>query len=267
MARESKARPGVLLQADLERVKAAFGVSDEQVVRDHAISHLLAAISAMDGAQALTFIGGTALSRTFLPGLRLSEDIDLMTSSTRQATADALQGAINRGLRRTHGAVSWQPELARTKGSESAVVRVGDRVLIRIQLLAERDYPRWPTTRRPLEQRYTDAPEATLTTLTPSGFAASKTATWLERRASRDLYDLWGLAQEGHINAETSRLFTTLGPTGTPVAEWMFKEAPGDVEWQAALGHQGNVRVGPAEALSSVRSAWRAAVKADAGRA
>ncbi|MQY24431.1 hypothetical protein NRB20_75670 [Nocardia sp. RB20] len=60
-----------------DSVAIQFGVSPEQVERDHLISHLLAAISRGFGDR-LHFIGGTALARTHLVGGRLSEDIDMV---------------------------------------------------------------------------------------------------------------------------------------------------------------------------------------------
>jgi hypothetical protein len=41
----------------------------------------------MDGADDVIFFGGTALSRTFLPTLRLSEDIDLLVHGRRSDVA------------------------------------------------------------------------------------------------------------------------------------------------------------------------------------
>ena len=63
-----------LARAEQTAVQAKFGVSAEQVRRDHLISHLLGALSRMDDKKGLVFFGGTALSRTLLPDLRLSED-------------------------------------------------------------------------------------------------------------------------------------------------------------------------------------------------
>lgn len=49
-----------------DAVAAQFGVSAEQVERDHLISHLLAAIAGRF-VDHLHFIGGTALARTYPP--------------------------------------------------------------------------------------------------------------------------------------------------------------------------------------------------------
>lgn len=64
------------LQEEIEEVAARFGVATSQVWRDHLISHVLAAIAQTVETTDLIFFGGTALSRTHLRGVRLSEDID-----------------------------------------------------------------------------------------------------------------------------------------------------------------------------------------------
>ena len=69
--------PGVLSATDLRAVADEFGVDDPQVRRDHVISHALAGLSTIEDGR-LLFFGGTALARTRLPTLRLSEDLDLV---------------------------------------------------------------------------------------------------------------------------------------------------------------------------------------------
>lgn len=39
--------------------------------------------------------------------------------------------------------------------------------------------------------------------------------------------------------------------------EQVFKDAPDETAWRRALGHQTRLRVSAAEALDSVREAWR----------
>ena len=58
-------RPIGLQPDDLAKVMATFGVAEAQVRRDHAISHILAALS-RHRREDLIFFGGTALSRTYL---------------------------------------------------------------------------------------------------------------------------------------------------------------------------------------------------------
>ncbi|GAA3631732.1 hypothetical protein GCM10022267_18340 [Lentzea roselyniae] len=64
---------------ELVAVADRFGVAEDQVLRDHLISHVLAALAEV--APEVLFVSGTALARTHLAdpaaGGRLSEDIDL----------------------------------------------------------------------------------------------------------------------------------------------------------------------------------------------
>ncbi|MGQ0625672.1 MAG: nucleotidyl transferase AbiEii/AbiGii toxin family protein [Sporichthyaceae bacterium] len=256
----TRPRPGVLSEADLDRVRAEFGVADSQVRRDHVISHVLGALAAMPAAKGLVFIGGTALARSLVPTLRLSEDIDLITYDPRPEMAERMQQAIERGLARAFGDVTWDPTIVATRHAEPAVLSVGDTVGIQIQLLSADGYPRWPTRAVALDQRYQDAPAATLTTPTAPAFAAAKAMAWHERHAPRDLYDLWALATHGHIDAEAGKLLRRHGPTSRPEPAQLFSRAPTLTEWSAALGHQCIVRTEPDEALDVVRAAWTTAL-------
>ncbi|GAA1680119.1 hypothetical protein GCM10009765_31630 [Fodinicola feengrottensis] len=56
----------MLEPTELRDVSAAFGVDEGQVLRDHLISHLLAAISA-EAVHEIVFFGGTALARSVVP--------------------------------------------------------------------------------------------------------------------------------------------------------------------------------------------------------
>ena len=61
-------------RAEIEAVAGRFGAPDTQIIRDHLISHVLAAIADWPNRDRVTFFGGTALCRTWLPDLRLSMD-------------------------------------------------------------------------------------------------------------------------------------------------------------------------------------------------
>ncbi|QBI20756.1 hypothetical protein ER308_15090 [Egibacter rhizosphaerae] len=77
-----------------------LGVTREQIERDHLVSHLLAALPRLDGPDA-AFVGGTALARTHLDGLRVSEDIDLLVDDPHDY-APRLQSELGRLLRRAY---------------------------------------------------------------------------------------------------------------------------------------------------------------------
>jgi predicted nucleotidyltransferase component of viral defense system len=99
-------RPVGLDLEDLETQVVRFGVSDEQVLRDHAVSHVLGAISRSNVAKRLNFFGGTALSRTHLISAQLSEDIDLIATDSRWDVCEIVAQTIETGLLRSHGRIT-----------------------------------------------------------------------------------------------------------------------------------------------------------------
>jgi predicted nucleotidyltransferase component of viral defense system len=234
------------------------------VERDHLISHLLAFLS-QNLHDRVQFIGGTALARTHLPDGRLSEDIDLIAIDDRKAVAADLDAALPRALARTHGRLTLDPPLSRVANTGAAILRSAAGMVVRIQLLSARGRALWPTERRPLEQRYRDAPTAELTVPTLPAFAASKTATWADRRAPRDLWDLWALNRIGAIDAAALELYRRFGPTNQPPGHYVFETPPSDAEWQSQLAGQTRLTVDAADALEAVRDAWARVVAAEHG--
>lgn len=248
--------------AEASAIAQQFGVSDEQVRRDHLLSHLLAVLG-RDLSDAVVFFGGTALARTHLPEGRLSEDLDLFAIPSRADVVGDVERLLATGLRREYGQLAWDPPLSAVRGVDPAVLRTREGLAVRVQLLDPTGHPDWPTERRPLVQRYTDAPPATLTVPTLPAFAASKAAAWHDRHAPRDLYDLWGLAALGALDSAAADLFARHGPTGHPPRPWMFTDPPADADWTAQLAGQTRISVGPLDALTLVQEAWSAAVDAN----
>jgi len=247
------AAPLVLDGSELYDVAERFGGDVEQVRRDHVISHVLAALSARSRGD-FVFFGGTALSRTWLPDVRLSEDVDLMVRSRRDA-GRALREAVDKDIA-PRASVAWSKDPAESRDAEDLFLDVGDDVTIRFQLVDTAGRPPWPTVERDIVQRYSDAPRARLIVPTVESAAAMKLSAWFDRRAPRDLYDMWALADSGLITCGALRLFTKLGPSARPPGAWVFQSAPSRREWFAQLAHQTDLRVGPDEALEAVASAW-----------
>lgn len=257
--RDCVLRPRALLPVEAAEVAEQFGVGHEQVLRDHAISHALAALSTVEGAGStdgeLVFFGGTALSRTILPTLRLSEDIDLLSHAPRRDMAETIERVLGQRLRRPLGALTWVgPSLRQVDGTEAAVAQFGG-VQVRIQLLSAAAFPAWPLRVRRLHQRYSDAPPSALCTLSTPAFVASKLSAWHDRRAPRDLYDLWALGTAGHFDRDAVRLFVRCGPTGSATVS--FTPPPDEDTWEVSLAHQGRVRLGAAEAARLVDRMWQ----------
>lgn len=241
--------------AELQHVAEQFGVSDEQVHRDHVASHLLAVIS-HELAEQVLFIGGTALARTHLPDGRLSEDLDLIAVGRRSEVATALDKLLPRGASRAVGALRWNPSLTAVRGADAAMLEGSHGVRLKVQLLRGEGYEAWPTERRALHQRYTDAPAATLSVPTRAAFAASKTATWADRRAPRDLWDLYALAELGAIDRDALDLYRRHGPTNRAPSPDLFHRPPTEQAWRGALSGQTRLSVTAAHALAEVRKAW-----------
>ncbi|WP_338050665.1 nucleotidyl transferase AbiEii/AbiGii toxin family protein [Rhodococcus pseudokoreensis] len=91
---------------------------------------------------------------------------------------------------------------------------------------------------------------------TLAAFAASKTATWCDRAAARDLWDLWALNNIGAIDPDAATLFRKYGPTGRNPGEYAFAKPPSDHEWQSQLAGQTRLIVTANDALHTVRTAW-----------
>lgn len=239
-------------------VAAQFGVGHQQVERDHLVSHLLAFVG-RSFSERVHFIGGTALARTHLPEGRLSEDIDLIAIGSRKEIATEFDAAIPRALARTHGRLTLEPPLGDTADVLPAVIRSPGGLRVRIQLLSARGRTLWPTERRTLVQRYHDAPAAQLLVPTRAAFSGSKTATWADRHAARDLWDLWALSRIDAIDSAASELYCRYGPTNQPPLDYLFTAAPSETEWQAQLGGQTRLTITAPGALDAVREAWRRA--------
>lgn len=81
-----------------------FGVARDQIELDFVISHVLAVLAGL--RDRFIFYGGTALSRTILDGLRLSEDIDMLSvgqSGCRQGRGRRAVPKAGAWLRRAEG--------------------------------------------------------------------------------------------------------------------------------------------------------------------
>ncbi|CCQ18021.1 putative uncharacterized protein [Rhodococcus sp. AW25M09] len=219
---------------ELASVAAQFGVARAQVERDHLISHLLGYLSA-HFADRIVFIGGTALARTHLVDGRLSEDIDLIAVGSRSEVARDLVRALPRAVMRSHGRLVWDSAISEVPERLGAVVRSQSGLAVKVQLLSAEGRPAWPLENRRLEQRFEDAPGAELTVPTQPAFVAGKTVTWCERRASRDLWDLWALNCIGAFEPEVADLYRRFGPTNKLPGELQFADAPTESDRESEL--------------------------------
>jgi predicted nucleotidyltransferase component of viral defense system len=76
------------LAVRLAEIERRTGVPHESVLRDHALSYMLAGISAIpELAEQIVFKGGTALRKCYFAGYRYSEDLDFSSRDLRVWTA------------------------------------------------------------------------------------------------------------------------------------------------------------------------------------
>lgn len=92
--------------------------------------------------------------------------------------------------------------------------------------------------------------------------SAGRRQRWIERAASRDLYDLWALGLDGY-SEEAVQLFQKYGPTGGRPRTWMFRKTPPLSDWISQLSEQTMLTIGPEEAMAVVRTAWSQALGED----
>lgn len=95
---------------------------------------------------------------------------------------------------------------------------------------------------------------AELTVPTQPAFVAGKTVTWCERRASRDLWDLWALNCIGAFRPEVADLYRRFGPTNKLPGELQFADAPTESDRESELCASGPVscELGGRSAVGSV---------------
>lgn len=241
-------------RAEIEAVAGHFGAPDTQIIRDHLISHILAAIADWPDRSHLTFFGGTALCRTWLPDLRLSEDIDLLLDSS--TGGDGLRNHIARRLRREFPNLAWT-RLGSQHQVETWSVAADD-LEVNAQFVHQRhEWQAIPIVTKPVRLRYSDLPESVdLRVPTPSGFAAMKLMAWFDRHTPRDLYDLAALAEAGHIDKTAAELVRSIAGF-TPNAATLERTVPRSVEssWHTELGHQSSDLAPPELCLNQVRKA------------
>jgi hypothetical protein len=244
----------VLRNSEIARWANTFRATDEQIRRDHVISHVLVALAALDGS-GLVFYGGTALARVHLPDFRLSEDIDLLVDP-REDWAARIEEQVPRRLRRHVGAATWDPGPTQVPDRAPARLVTGA-ISVRVQLVAlDAEQARWPVERRPLEMRYADAEQVDLVVPTRSAFAAMKTLAWADRHAPRDLADLAALAELGALDPAGADLVADMaGWRPTPA---MFQHIPDQTRaaWSVDLAHQMAALPDPDRCLETVRTAW-----------
>ncbi len=219
---------------ELDEWAQRFGVSSEQISRDHFMSHVLRSLG--DLYHGLRFFGGTALCRTYLDQTRLSEDIDLLHREPR-VFLTTVRDELPHAIRREFPDAFWSDVIAEGDGFASSLGTPGRTP---IKVYVGHDGPNtaaWEFTRVPVALRYSDLPTAQdFQCPTLATFAAMKLSAWSDRRAPRDLFDLAGLADLGVLRSpDVDRIFTA--KWGHAVVMSDFSQPPAG-SWETELGAQ-----------------------------
>jgi len=236
---------------------ARFGVAPEQIERDHFVSHVLAAVGALE--LDLHFFGGTALCRTYLEGSRLSEDIDLLSSEARD-TLEEIKAKLPKSLRREFPDATWGVDDIEGDGF---VAFLGAPTIRAIKIYVGREGPNtaaWNFAPTDVHLRYSDLNDfMAFSCPTLPTFAAMKLSAWYDRHAPRDLFDLAGLAAHRDLRRdEVEGILLRKLPHGFIDAE--LERVPSGVEnaWLTELGAQ-------AEDLPSAQDCLRRAAEVFTG--
>lgn len=238
----------MLSRDQLRRWIDHFGTPESQIRRDHLLSHVLLHLAGL--ASHTTFFGGTALSRTHLRDWRLSEDIDLLVEDAGPV-GEVIDEFLPRSLRREFPGVSvaWEG----SGETRSGAIRADD-LSIRVQLVAtDSSYRVYPTAVTQVALRYQDLPPTVdFVCPTVAGAAAMKLNAWAERRAARDLCDLFGLDRIGGISRDALAIAAS---ASRPLQPHQFHEntLPTEQAWRAALAHQMREMPDRVVALAAVR--------------
>jgi predicted nucleotidyltransferase component of viral defense system len=161
--------------------------------KDYVLGWLLFGISRIKG---LVFKGGTALSKIYFPRVwRLSEDIDLVFAADFSEITRILTKIFNEieeksGISLNLKSQHTNPAYLQLKIQYTAVLGKNW-----AKIDVTREAPIDKISPRSLGEAYSDYPNFTITTESPEEIAAQKLRSLLERKKSRDFYDVWRLLQ------------------------------------------------------------------------
>lgn len=236
---------------EAEKVRKLFNSNEAQVHRDHAISYILSVLQNVSSS--MVFFGGTALARTHLRRGRLSEDIDLYTS-TRQKLCLEIDDLPNM-IEQEFPQATWGKLPSSTSDVQSSLLVCNSTIQIEVQAISTqlRGWNFIPVETVQIYQRYTDIPPTSLKVPTLDGFCAMKLTAWFDRGASRDLFDLEGLTHLRPVSEDTKALVTEL--LGLRLTRRMLDRKIDGV-WQDDLAHQTKLEKTGEECLARVLQWW-----------
>ncbi len=176
------------------------------VEKDYVLGWVLYGLSQIKD---LVFKGGTALSKVYFPETwRLSEDLDFVSDSgewsglLEQMTSALSEVASQSGIGLAVKSRHMNPGYLQLKIQYDAVL---GKNWVKVDVTPER--PVAKVLSKPLSQQYSDYPRFRVRVECIEEILAQKLRALVERRKSRDYYDVWRMLQLEFDQAKTKTLF------------------------------------------------------------
>jgi len=229
----------------MERARE-LGVPPSTIERDYAQNWLLATLHPIN----IALKGGTGIRKVFIENYRFSDDLDftlleLVDAVTlRAAVTDAVMRA------RDESGIPFEDELSfretKTGFKATARFRILNRssaspVKIDLDLTGpDQENVMLPVSMRPIFHPYSDGLKASTTSYALEEIMAEKIRSAFQRTRSRDLYDIWQLADCVNCEGVRSILHQKCEYKGVIVdtATLILKRDRFGADWRVSLGHQ-----------------------------
>jgi predicted nucleotidyltransferase component of viral defense system len=188
----------------LEKARAR-NLTHAMIEKDYVLGWLLFGMRRIRG---LTFKGGTALSKIYFPQLwRLSEDLDFSYGGDFQKIASHLDEvfahiAERSGIRFSLKSEFSNPGYLQLKTQYEGIL---SRNFIKVDVTHE--IPIDTVASRSLSQAYSDYPSFKIRVQSIEEICAEKMRALIERKKSRDYYDVWKLMELRLNKAKLKKLF------------------------------------------------------------
>jgi predicted nucleotidyltransferase component of viral defense system len=177
-----------------------LGVPTSTIERDYAQNRLLASLSPIN----MALKGGTGIRKVFIENYRFSDDLDF--TLLEPIDAETLHAAVSDAVARVREESGIQfedePGLRKTKTGFKATARFrilhrGSTSPVKIDLdltSPDQENVLLPVSRRQLFHPYSDGLIVSVTSYALEEIMAEKIRSLFQRTRSRDLYDIWQLA-------------------------------------------------------------------------
>jgi predicted nucleotidyltransferase component of viral defense system len=223
-----------------------LGVPPSTIERDYAQNWLLAALRPIN----MALKGGTGIRKVFIENYRFSDDLDF--TLLEPIDADELLAAVSDAVIRVRdeSGILFDDELGfrETRTGFKATVRFrilnrssASPVKIDLDLTGpDQEKVLLPVSMRPVFHQYSDDLHVSVTSYVLEEIMAEKIRSVFQRTRSRDLYDIWQLADRVNLQEVRSILHQKCDYKGVMVdtAVLRVKRDQFAAQWQVSLGHQ-----------------------------